>query len=127
MNGQQRVRRMFDKVLDSGERSEFSTGAHRDSSSGKGRYDLISPIALQRLARHYENGAVRYGDRNWEKGIPLHSYFDSAVRHLYKWLLNKLLGREQDEDHLSAAIWNIMCIVHIRAYRGTYTARCTAG
>ena len=36
---------------------------------GKGRCDLLPPNALLRLARHFENGSKKYGDRNWEKGI----------------------------------------------------------
>jgi hypothetical protein len=97
----------YDKVNDSGKRQEFKTGSVRDTNIGKGRYDLISPIALQRLAKHFENGAVKYGDRNWEKGQPLSRYFDSAVRHLYRFLEGL-----RDEDHLAAALWNVGAMIH---------------
>ena len=97
----------FDKVTDSGKRQEFKTGSVRDTNIGKGRYDLISPLMLQRLAKHFENGAVKYGDRNWEKGQPLSRYFDSAVRHLYKHLEGM-----RDEDHLAAAVWNVGAMIH---------------
>ena len=43
----------YDEVKDSGERQEFNTGSRRDTCVGKGRYDLISPVALRRLARHF--------------------------------------------------------------------------
>lgn len=99
----------FDKVKDSGERQEFSTGSRRDTSTGKGRFDLIPPYAMHRLARHYENGAAKYGDRNWEKGQPLARYLDSATRHL-----NRALMGLQDEDHFMAAVWNIMSIVETK-------------
>ena len=98
----------FNKVKDSGERRQFGTGAVRDMSSGKGRYDLISPLFLKRLAKHFENGAKKYGDRNWEKGIPLSSYLDSAMRHLGNYLEGL-----RDEDHLAAAAWNISCLIHM--------------
>jgi hypothetical protein len=97
----------FDKVKDSGKRQEFKTGSVRDTNIGKGRYDLISPLMLQRLAKHFENGATKYGDRNWEKGQPLSRYFDSAVRHLYKHLEGM-----RDEDHLAAAVWNVGAMIH---------------
>jgi hypothetical protein len=97
----------FDKVNDSGERRKFNTGSVRDVRTGKGRYDLISPIALDRLARHYENGSVKYGDRNWEKGQPLASYMDSAIRHCYK-----VMKGETDEDHAAAVAWNIFAFIH---------------
>jgi hypothetical protein len=96
----------FDKVKDSGERQEFSTGARRDTQTGKGRFDLLPPYALYRLARHYENGSFKYGDENWCRGIPLRRYLDSASRHL-----NKVLMGLQDEDHLIAIAWNILCLV----------------
>ncbi len=97
----------FEEVKDSGERQEFDTGSQRDSREGKGRFDLISPIALLRIAQHFENGAEKYGDRNWEKGQPLSRYLDSAIRHIYAFL-----GGSRDEDHLAAASWNTMAAIH---------------
>jgi hypothetical protein len=97
----------FTEVQDSGARQEFPTGSVRDTREGKGRYDLISPIALRRLARHYENGARKYGDRNWEKGQPLSRYLDSAMRHLCG-----LLHGFTDEDHAAAAMWNMAAFIH---------------
>ncbi len=98
---------VFDKVNDSGAREEFDTGSRRDTRKGKGRYDLVSPIGLHRLAQHYENGAAKYGDRNWEKGQPVSRYIDSALRHLYSFL-----DGDRSEDHLSAVSWNAMGAIH---------------
>jgi hypothetical protein len=98
----------FEKVKDSGERRKFGTGAVRDMALGKGRYDLISPLAMKRLAKHYQNGSLKYGDRNWEKGIPLNSYLDSAMRHLFNYLEGL-----RDEDHLSACLWNVSALIHM--------------
>jgi hypothetical protein len=95
------------KIKDSGVRQDFPSGSVRDIQKGKGRYDLISPVFMRRLAVHTEGGAAKYGERNWEKGIPNSRYFDSAVRHL----INYQAGF-RDEDHLAAAAWNIMCIIH---------------
>jgi hypothetical protein len=92
----------FDKVKDSGGRREVSTGSVRDRAVGKGRFDLLPFYPTFRLARHYENGGVKYGDHNWEKGQPLSWYLDCAGRHL-----GKLLAGWDDEDHASAAVWNI--------------------
>jgi hypothetical protein len=99
----------YNKVKDSGKRQEFVTGAVRDIQQGKGRFDLISPIALKRLAKHYENGAIKYGDRNWEKGMPLSRFIDSAMRHL-----NSVLMGMDDEDHLAAIAWNAFGFIHIK-------------
>lgn len=97
----------FNEVQDSGERQAFETGSVRDTREGKGRYDLLPPYPMFRLARHYENGAKKYGDRNWEKGQPVTRYYDSAMRHLFKYMEGS-----RDEDHLAAAAWNIIGIIH---------------
>ena len=68
-------------IKDSGVRQDFETGSRRDTRDGKGRYDLLPMRAIQRLARHFEGGAKKYGDRNWEKGQPISRYLDSALRH----------------------------------------------
>lgn len=100
---------------DSGQRARFETGAQRDCAEGKGRYDLLPPLALRRLAQLYERGAMKYEARNWEKGIPVARMFDSAIRHLFQ-----ALAGEHDEDHLIAAAWNILGIVEFeeRVKRG---------
>jgi len=97
---------MFDSVKDSGERRDFETGSRRDVRTGKGRYDLINPIVTRRLARHYENGAVKYGDHNWELGQPMMSYMDSCKRHL-----DMFHEGNREEDHLAAAIWNVASMI----------------
>lgn len=89
-------------LKDSGDRTQFETGAVRDMHAGKGRFDLLPMCVLHRLAQHYEAGCVKYGDRNWEKGIPAHSFADSAMRHIVKYM-----DGQTDEDHLIAAIWNL--------------------
>ncbi len=91
-------------IKDSGDRTQFDTGAVRDMGEGKGRCDLLPMCALLRLAKHYEAGAKKYGERNWEKGIPVHSYMDSAIRHILKYM-----DGQKDEDHLCAAAWNLLC------------------
>lgn len=84
--------------------NHFDTGAVREDKTGKGRCDLLPTSALIRLSKHFEASTAAHGERNWEKGIPVHSFLDSALRHLYKYL-----DGQTDEDHLCAAAWNILC------------------
>jgi hypothetical protein len=86
---------------DSGEREVMETGSQRDTREGKGRFDLIPPFALQRLAGLYERGAAKYGDRNWELGQSSTRFYDSCMRHL----VNYMAG-DREEDHLAAVMWN---------------------
>jgi hypothetical protein len=95
-------------MKDSGERTIFDGKAMREVVQGKGRYDLISPFAIKRLAIVLEKGAVKYDDRNWEKGgIKFSRYIDSAMRHLNQYVMGM-----RDEDHLAQAMYNIMAILH---------------
>lgn len=89
-------------IKSSGEMTVFASGAVRDKKTGKGRCDLLPACVLLRLAKHYERGAERYGEYNWKQGIPCHSFVDSALRHLLKYM-----DGWTDEDHLIAAIWNL--------------------
>ncbi len=90
-------------IKDSGDRTEFTTGAVRDMHQGKGRMDLLPLTAIIELSKHCEEGALKYGEHNVDKGIPQHSLCDSAMRHLVKYMRG-----DQDEDHLRAACWNLM-------------------
>lgn len=90
-------------IKDSGDRTVFSTGSVRDMHTGKGRMDLLPVTAIIELSKHCEAGAIKYGERNVDKGIPQHSLIDSGLRHLFKYLRG-----DKDENHLVAAAWNIM-------------------
>lgn len=60
--------------------------------------------ALLEAAFHFEDGCNKYGARNWEKGIPVDSFLDSAGRHYLKWCRG-----DKDERHDRAVIWNLLC------------------
>lgn len=95
---------------DGGERMTFEGGALREPATGKGRYDLISPFALERLALWYEAGAAKYAPRNWEAGMSYSRLIDSACRHI-----NRYRKGERGEDHLAAAVWNLCALMHYQA------------
>lgn len=149
-------------IKDSGDRTQFDTGAVRDLREGKGRCDLMPLEVVARcydrfkdvldtdgsiflwisefqktndteyllraldsfdrydawsdmfleVAKHFEEGAKKYGENNWQKGIPVHCYIDSAVRHYLKWLRG-----DKDEPHDRAFVWNIVCCIWEVDYR----------
>lgn len=156
------------KLMDSGERREFKSGAVRDLAEGKGRMDLV-PLdvaahfliryqeetdvedfqsgaalvlaclnkfidscrsgepndgyiyeamviearvlysdpytAIMEVSKQYEDGAKKYSERNWEKGISLHCYIDSACRHLMK-----VGAGWDDEPHFRSTLWNLFSL-----------------
>ena len=64
------------------------------------------PTMMLEVSKHFEEGAKKYGEHNWQKGIPSHCYIDSAVRHYLKWLRGDV-----DEPHDRAFVWNILCCI----------------
>lgn len=54
------------------------------------------------LSIHYAEGASKYEERNYEKGLPLHCYIDSGLRHYIKHL-----REDTDERHDRAFLWNM--------------------
>lgn len=92
---------------DSGSRDEFYGGAVRDTGQGKSRPDLISPYANQREGRWLAEGARKYEERNWEKGIPISRCIASLERHLIAYKQGRT-----DEDHLAAIRCNAGFILH---------------
>ena len=58
------------------------------------------------VSKHFEEGAAKYGENNWQKGIPVKCYMDSAIRHYIKHLRG-----DSDENHSRAFIWNILTAI----------------
>jgi len=90
-----------------GKRTEYNSGALRSDRTGRGRYDLISPHALLRLAIQYEEGGIQKGARNWEQGFPISRACCSAIGHL----MQQLAG-DRSEDHYAATAWQVFCAMH---------------
>ena len=144
-------------ILDSGERTEFESGAVRDMSVGKGACHLL-PLdiigdyyahfnvghrnkvvdqmhlfmqdhdvkhlyiiiehfclfnnwrledMLLELSIHFEDGSLKYGEHNWQKGIPVSSYINSALRHYFKHQRG-----DKDERHDRSFVWNLVCLAY---------------
>lgn len=100
---------MIDKyqTFRTGEPEQFESGAIRDTSADKPRYDLIPPEPLRRLAMVYYRGGKLYGDHNWTQGIPCSRFLASAERHL-----QAAKAGDKTEDHWAQLVWNIMGIMH---------------
>lgn len=83
----------------------YPSGAARSAAAGRGRFDLIPYEAMMSLAKRYEMGAERFGDRNWERGQPLSRLLSSLRRHAHQ------IGYDYTEDHAGAVLWNAAAFV----------------
>lgn len=89
---------------------KFQTGAVRSADAEATRYDLVSPIGLEAVARTCAEGAAKYGDWNWEKGMPVHDLLNHALRHIYRYLAG-----DRSEEHLPHAAWGLLAAIHSEA------------
>lgn len=128
---------------------EFKSGAKR--SERKPRYDLIPKVALDRLANRFTGelihgipqypgdpvanqskptgGALKYGECNWEKGLPtsdvinhiydhLTSYVNIFRENLKTWkgdmnlVVKGMKHHSVSEDDLAAAMWGLVVLMH---------------
>ena len=90
-----------------GTTAKFGTGAVRSSDVEEFRYDLISPIGLREVARAAAEGAEKYGDWNWERGMPVHDLLNHVIAHVYQFLAG-----DRGEPHLGHAAWGLLAAIH---------------
>jgi len=101
------------ETKDSGKREQYTSGMVRDTTEGKARFDLIYMPMLVRWAELMARGAVKYGERNWEKACSLVEYLrfkGSAFRHFIQWFMG-----DMDEDHAAAVFFNISAAEYVKA------------
>lgn len=89
--------------------TQYSTGAQRDSRSGKGAFHWMPWDAVFCVSNIYElgnKGRSKTGDgndRNWENGMPLIDFLHSALNHI-----TAHIAGDRSEPHISQAIWNLL-------------------
>lgn len=109
MSEQKTYSRWVDKHGGPGSVREHATGSRRDSRQGKGRYDLLPAEAIHVVAKHFEQGAEKYGNSNWKRGQPLSWFLDSGLRHAFA-----VLAGDDSERHDAAWAWNALAFIWTR-------------
>lgn len=127
------------ETKDSGQREDFATGARRDIQTGKGRYDLISPIFTKNLALELEKANAHGGEAALDivaglGMVPIRPLLRLAALYgrgarkygadnwrkgmpfarTYNSLarhLNQWHEGLLDEDHLSAVVWGCLTLL----------------
>ena len=95
------------RMARAGTTAKFGTGAVRSDTFEQFRYDLVSPIGLREVARACAEGAAKYSDYNWERGMPVHDLLNHAIAHVYQYLAG-----DRGEAHLGHAAWNLLAAIH---------------
>lgn len=92
--------------------AEFTSGAKRSNSSGRGHFEDLSPLACKRIAVHFELGAAAHGEWNYMLGMPIKRSIQSCLRHINDYMTCRLLGVTPKEDNLAAGVFNLISAMH---------------
>jgi len=84
---------------------QFTSGAVRQPLTE--RYDLLCPAFERAVAAAAAEGAQKYSDDNWTKGMPLSTIINHTIAHL-----NSFRRGDCTEDHLGHAAINLMFLIH---------------
>jgi hypothetical protein len=80
--------------------------------AGKLRFDLMPPDAEEEIIRVYTRGAMKYEDRNWERGMAWHKCLGPLKRHLNKWEKGAMMDEEYPElHHMAMVAWNAIALL----------------
>lgn len=91
------------------------TGAAKGSKLA--RFDLLPTEPLVALAEHYGRGALKYEDRNWERGYKWSLSFAALQRHAWAWWNGEDCDPETGSSHMTAVAWHAFALVWYAARR----------
>ncbi|KKM63930.1 hypothetical protein LCGC14_1506510 [marine sediment metagenome] len=90
---------------------------------GKLRYDLIPPEPLEQLAELYTEGAKKYSDRNWEKGLSWLRCYASMMRHIQDWRQGKDRDKDDGQHPLASVAWYCFALMEYEKTRPEFDDR----
>lgn len=93
-----------------------STGTHAPKADGGGlrynegkcRVELIPPEWPWALGMVLTRGAIKYADRNWERGMSWGYMVGSTLRHIFKFMCGERYDKESGNHHMAHAAWNCL-------------------
>jgi hypothetical protein len=87
---------------------------------GKVRWDLMPWQELGDVAKVFTYGSLKYGDRNWEKGIKPDRLFAAAMRHIAAVANDEQLDVESNLPHLAHATANLLMWLNVQKQMGEF-------
>jgi hypothetical protein len=84
---------------------------------GKCRLELLAPEMMFALGDVVTHGAAKYGDRDWERGMPWGKVFGAAMRHLWAHWRGEDIDADSGLPHVELAFCEIAFLVVYRRRR----------
>lgn len=98
-----RIFDLLDAFIHDGDPDHLLEALHKFVETNPMWFESLSTMLLE-VSIHFEDGARKYSERNWEKGIEVPRFISSAVRHYLKYLRG-----DTDEPHCRSFCWNLIC------------------
>lgn len=99
-------------VADPQQRNTYTTpvqdGGGLRYNEGKCRVELIPPEWPWALGMVLTRGAIKYADRNWERGMSWAYMLGSTLRHVFKFMCGERYDKESGNHHMAHAAWNCL-------------------
>lgn len=95
-------------VLFISNRLNYMKGTGKRFNTGKPKMGLSTPFAMLEMAKVLTNGAHKYGDHNWQKGMKWSTVTDSLERHLAAFKAGKDFDEESGALHMAHVMCNAM-------------------
>lgn len=81
--------------------------------AGKPRMDLLSPIALEQIAKVMGHGAEKYAAWNFTQGMSWSRLLGAALRHLFAWSRGKDTDTDSGLPHLAHCGACVLMLLHL--------------
>lgn len=93
---------------------KLSSKPRSTSGAAKGRsllrYDLLPVLALAEVALVYGLGAMKYAERNWEKGTAWSDLLSAMHRHIQKWTAGESFDPD-GQHHLASVVFHALALM----------------
>lgn len=97
-------------MTDSKARSEQPDGGGLRYDDGKNKLDLIPIEWIWGLGQVLTQGAEKYAERNWERGMKWSKMVGCGLRHVFKFCVGERYDPESGCHHLLHAAWNFLSL-----------------
>lgn len=88
-------------------RKKFTDGGGKRFNNGKLRYDLVQPKAHEDMVEVLTDGAMKYTERNWERGMSWTTVLQSLKRHIAAFEKGEDFDPESGKLHMAHAACNV--------------------
>ena len=92
--------------------SDQDFGMKFSTDGDKLDWSLMPWDAVQEVMMTMHYGAVKYEERNWEKGNSYNKYYSAAMRHMMAWHMGQDFDEGESEcHHLAQAAFNLLALL----------------